>query len=38
MGGAINIRAFLLTTLFNAPVTIDIYYELAVNHNLKAAN
>ncbi|MDY4060485.1 MAG: DUF6017 domain-containing protein [Anaerovoracaceae bacterium] len=37
-GGAINIRAFLITTLFNAPVTIDTYYELAVNHNLKAAN
>lgn len=37
-GGAFNIRAFLITTLFNAPVTIDTYYELAVNHDLKAAN
>lgn len=37
-GGAVNIRAFLITTLFNAPVTIDTYYELAVNHDLKAAN
>ncbi len=37
-GGAVNIRAFLITTLFNAPVTIDTYYEFAVNHDLKAAN
>lgn len=37
-GGAANIRAFLITTLFNAPATMDNYYELAVNHHLKVAN
>lgn len=37
-GGAANTRAFLITTLFNAPATMDNYYELAVNHDLKVAN
>ncbi len=37
-GGTVNTRAFLITTLFNAPVTMDSYYELAANHELKNAN
>jgi hypothetical protein len=29
-----NIKAFLLTALFNAPATIDSYYRAQVNHDL----
>ena len=29
-----NIRAYLLTTLYNAPVTISHYYQAAVQHDL----
>lgn len=29
-----NIRQYLLTTLFNAPVTIGNYYSARVNHDL----
>ena len=29
-----NIRAYLLTALYNAPVTIDNYYSALVNHDL----
>ena len=29
-----NIRAYLLTTLYNAPVTIDHYYQAKVQHDL----
>lgn len=29
-----NIRAYILTTLYNAPVTIDNYYSALVNHDL----
>ena len=28
-----NIRAYLLTALYNAPVTIDNYYTAQVNHD-----
>ena len=28
-----NIRAYLLTTLYNAPVTMDNYYTAQVNHD-----
>lgn len=31
-----NIRAYLITTLYNAPATIDSYYSAAVNHHLFA--
>ena len=29
-----NIRAYLTTTLFNAPNTIDSYYQAMVNHDM----
>ena len=29
-----NIKAYLLTTLYNAPVTIDHYYRAEVNHDM----
>lgn len=29
-----NIRAYLLTSLYNAPATMDHYYQSAVNHDL----
>ena len=29
-----NMRAYILTALFNAPVTIDQYYEARVNHDM----
>ena len=29
-----NIKQYLLTTLFNAPVTISPYYQAKVNHDL----
>ena len=29
-----NIRSYLLTTLYNAPNTIDSYYQAEVNHDL----
>ncbi len=29
-----NIKAYLLTTLYNAPVTIDAYYRAEVNHDM----
>lgn len=29
-----NIKAYLLTALYNAPITIDSYYRAAVNHDL----
>ncbi len=30
-----NIKRYMLTTLFNAPTTIDAYYQTMVNHDLK---
>ncbi|MCQ2567620.1 MAG: DUF6017 domain-containing protein [Mogibacterium sp.] len=33
-GGASNIRGYLITTLFNAPATMDTYYGIKVNHDL----
>ena len=29
-----NIKAYMLTTLYNAPITIDHYYQAKVNHDL----
>ena len=29
-----NIKSYLLTTLYNAPLTMDSYYQNAVNHTL----
>ena len=29
-----DMKQYLLTTLFNAPVTIDPYYQSRVNHDL----
>lgn len=29
-----NIKAYLLTTLYNAPATMDSYYRTAVNHDM----
>lgn len=29
-----NIKAYMLTTLYNAPITIDSYYQARVNHDL----
>ena len=29
-----NIKAYMLTTLYNAPMTIDHYYQTKVNHDL----
>lgn len=29
-----NIRSYLLTVLYNAPVTMDCYYQAAVNHDM----
>ena len=29
-----NIRAFLITTLYNAPITMDSYYTALVNHDM----
>ncbi|MBQ9270377.1 MAG: helix-turn-helix domain-containing protein, partial [Oscillospiraceae bacterium] len=29
-----NIKQYLLTTLYNAPITIDSYYSALVNHDL----
>ena len=29
-----NIKAYLLTALYNAPVTMDSYYQAEVNHDL----
>ena len=29
-----NIKAYMLTTLYNAPLTIDHYYQAKVNHDL----
>lgn len=29
-----NIKAYMLTTLYNAPITIDHYYQTKVNHDL----
>ena len=29
-----NIKAYMLTTLYNAPLTIDHYYQTKVNHDL----
>ena len=29
-----NIKAYMLTTLYNAPITIDHYYRAKVNHDL----
>ncbi|MCL1882467.1 MAG: DUF6017 domain-containing protein, partial [Defluviitaleaceae bacterium] len=28
-----NIKSYLLTTIYNAPYTIDSYYKAAVNHD-----
>ena len=33
-----NIRAYLLSALYNAPVTIDSYYSALVNHDLYGGN
>lgn len=33
-----NIRSYLLTTLYNAPNTIDSYYRAEVNHDLYGGN
>ena len=30
----INIKAYLLTALFNAPTTISGYYQAEVNHDM----
>ena len=30
-----NIKQYLLTTLFNAPVTISPYYQNKVNHDMR---
>ncbi|MCM1166663.1 MAG: DUF6017 domain-containing protein [Lachnospiraceae bacterium] len=29
-----NIRAYLITMLYNAPTTIDSYYTMRVNHDM----
>jgi hypothetical protein len=29
-----NIKAYMLTTLYNAPLTIDHYYQTKVGHDL----
>ena len=29
-----NIKAYLLTALYNAPATMDSYYRAAVNHDM----
>jgi hypothetical protein len=29
-----NIKSYLLTTLYNASLTIDSYYQARVNHDL----
>ncbi len=31
-----NIRAYLITTIFNAPTTISQYYKAKVNHDMKS--
>lgn len=33
-----NIRAYLLTALYNAPVTMDSYYRAEVNHDLNQSS
>ena len=33
VSGVRNIKQYLLTSLFNAPVTIDAYYKALVNHD-----
>lgn len=33
-----NIRAYLLTTLYNAPLTMDSYYQAKVNYDLYGSN
>ena len=33
-----NIKAYMLTALYNAPVTIDSYYTTAVNHDMHSLN
>ena len=30
-----NIKSYLLTTIYNAPNTIDSYYRAAVNHDFR---
>lgn len=30
----LNIKAYLLTTLYNAPLTIDHYYQAKVSHDM----
>jgi hypothetical protein len=32
-----NIKSYLLTTLYNAPITIDHYYQSKVNHDLRGS-
>ena len=32
-----NIRAYLITAIYNAPATIDSYYAAQVNHDLAQA-
>ena len=32
-----NVRSYLITALYNAPTTMDSYYELKVNHDLYGA-
>ena len=29
-----NIRAYLITALYNAPITMDSYYTVLVNHDM----
>ena len=31
-----NIRAYMLTTLYNAPLTMDNYYSALVNHDMNS--
>lgn len=33
-----NVKAYLLTTLYNAPATMDTYYRAEVNHDLYGSN
>ena len=33
-----NIKSYLLTTIYNAPSTIDSYYRAEVNHDMYGIN
>ena len=33
-----NVRSYLITALYNAPITMESYYELKVNHDLYGTN